>query len=264
MSKYVRISIEIILVIAIIFVAFKLIELIYPTDNKNIQIAEENNRSLINEANLDDDELASMDTGETMEDPLTGEDKTVVGVSDDGLKFGLDWAELPPGEDPIDGNTMLDSGYTLGEVKIFMESTIKDYRSWGTPEDEIEEIVREGAKEYGTTIEELARVQVRQEDVDDVEKKIEEGRKANIASGGKGNKGSTGGNKGTSSGDKKTPEKGNSGSSGGEKKSSGGGDKLPDDIHGTPGVISDAFKDSIGAKDHEGTSDWENDTGILE
>ena len=260
MSKYVRISIEIILVIAIIFVAFKLIELIYPTDNKNIQIAEENNRSLINEANLDDDELASMDTGETMEDPLTGEDKAVVGISKDGLKFGLDWAELPPGEDPIDGNTMLDSGYTLGEVKIFMESTIKDYRSWGTPEDEIEEIVREGAKEYGTTIEELARVQVRQEDVDDVEKKIEEGRKANIASGGKGN---TGNSKGTSSGDKKTPEKGNSGSSGGEKKSSGGGDKLPDSVHGD-GEVPDFLKGKGHQEGDVVTSDWENDTGILE
>jgi hypothetical protein len=202
-----------------------------------------------------------MDTGETMEDPLTGEDKAVVGVSDDGLKFGLDWAELPPGEDPIDGNTLTSTGEKIGEVKLMMLELEEGLRGYGFSDEEIEDEIRETAKVYGTTIEELQRVEV------EIPKAEEE------ATAGTGNSGGgTSNNKGGSS---STGNKSSGGSqSGGNKssgsqnssgnKSSGGGEKLPDSVHGTPGVISDAFKGTLLDGDHEGTSDWENDTGILE
>lgn len=127
--------------------------------------------------NLDKFTIATGGTGEFIEVEKNDgsiEKLEILGRTSDGIEFGEGWTEAEELGEPIDGNTVLRSGERIGDVKILLEKMVADYREWGISEKEIEDEARQLAREYGTTVEELSRVVIRQEDVDAVEKEIEE------------------------------------------------------------------------------------------
>ena len=277
-NKFKRIVIIIIPILAIIIITLKLtgfsfllsnendadqyisiesVEPLYEVDTKDQQEKVELDRAPV--------EGSEMNAGESEPIVDNGTDKLleVAGANEDGFKFGDNWTEMPPGMTPIDGNTVLDSGFKIGDVKIAILELEETLREEGLSDKEIEDDIIETIKNFGTTIEDLQRVQV------DGEKTEEKEPSSNQNSGGsnKGNSGTTGGNKGNSgskdtgnSGGSKDTNKGNSGNSGSSSSKDSGG-KKEEDIH-----YSKEMDDWINGKleENSGPSEYDGgDTGTL-
>lgn len=81
-----------------------------------------------------------------------------LGVTEDGMSFGDGWVEAYEGMIPIDGSTTVNGGKTLLEVKADFELYRKVLKEEeGYTDEDIQEMLKEMATSYGTTLEEVYR-----------------------------------------------------------------------------------------------------------
>lgn len=104
-------------------------------------------------------DLSDAENG-TINAKIKVEGANVLGVAENGLKFGEDWSEVPDAQVPADPTKKLSSGSTLLEAKAYIDMQRKRCVERGNTPEEVTEIVTAIAINFGTTIAEVNRLQV--------------------------------------------------------------------------------------------------------
>jgi len=90
---------------------------------------------------------------------VSTEERVVTGVDANGFKYGSDWTEVPLAMLPVDPNKKLSGGISLKDAKRMIDGEKKSDVARGYSESDTTALLTQLAKDLGTTLEEVSRVQ---------------------------------------------------------------------------------------------------------
>lgn len=79
----------------------------------------------------------------------------VIGVDEEGMKYGKDWVQVPKEQFKLDPNTKLENGLTLAQAKQLINELGEKWIKEGVSADEVQKRQEFIAKDMGTTLETL-------------------------------------------------------------------------------------------------------------
>ncbi len=85
-------------------------------------------------------------------------DPEVLGTTDQGMKYGAGWIQVPTSIVASDPVKKLSSGITLWDAKLVMVQTEKDLRNEGYTYNDIKSELIAEANDLGTTLDEISRL----------------------------------------------------------------------------------------------------------